>query len=147
MTDYSDIAESNIVASVIQSDEETFEEIVAEAVRTSQNVSLAASKVEGYITDVVWDVLNSLEVYEPIAYSLAYEGKLSMDYDGSVGEDAERIVRAYIAEHGSASTRSRSGSTSKKRVPSTCKSKSKSVPKSKSARSAKPKNSTKKGRC
>ena len=82
MTDYSDIAESNIVASVIQSDEETFEEIVAEAVRTSQNVSLAASKVEGYITDVVWDVLNSLEVYEPIAYSLAYEGKLSMDYDG-----------------------------------------------------------------
>ena len=135
MTDYSDIAESNIVVSVIQSDEETFEEIVAEAVRTSQNASLAAAKVEGYITDVVWDVLNGLEEYEPIAYSLAYEGKLSMDYDGSVGEDAARIVKAYMAGHGSASTRSKSGSTSKRKASSTRKPKTRTTSKSKSARS------------
>ena len=97
MTDYSELVGNPIVARVIQSDEEAFEEAVAKAVRSSDNLDLAASKVENYVTDVIWDVLYGLEDYEPIAYSLAYEGKLSLDYEG-YGDDLYNVVKAYVDE-------------------------------------------------
>ena len=96
MTDYSELVGNPIVASVIQSNEEAFEEAVAKAVRSSDNLNLAAAKVENYVTDVIWDVLYGLEDYEPIAYSLAYEGKLSLDYEG-YGDDLYNVVKAYAA--------------------------------------------------
>ena len=106
MTDYSELVGNPIVASVIQSDEEAFEEAVAKAVRSSDNLDQAAAKVENYVTDVIWDVLYSLEDYpSPVAYSLAYEGKLSLDYEG-YGDDLYNVVKAYAAEHASKSQRS-----------------------------------------
>ena len=93
MTDYSELVGNSIVASVIQSDEEAFEEVVAKAVRSSDSLDLAAAKVEDYITDVIWSVLNGLEDYpSSVAYSLAYEGKLSLDYEG-YGDDLYNVVR------------------------------------------------------
>ena len=129
MTDYSELVGNPIVARVIQSDEEAFEEAVAKAVRSSDNLDLAASKVENYVTDVIWDVLYGLEDYEPIAYSLAYEGKLSLDYEG-YGDDLYNVVKAYVAEHSSKSQKS--GKTAPRKAPAgkpasrSCASKSKS---------------------
>ena len=129
MTDYSELVGNPIVASVIQSDEEAFEEAVAKAVRSSDNLNLAAAKVENYVTDVIWDVLYGLEDYEPIAYSLAYEGKLSLDYDG-YGDDLYNVVKAYVAEHSSKSKRSAKPAAkkapAKKPASRSCASKSKS---------------------
>ena len=106
MTDYSELVGNPIVASVIQSNEEEFEDFVARAVRSSDNLDQAAAKVENYVTDVIWDVLYSLEDYpSPVAYSLAYEGKLSLDYEG-YGDDLYNVVKAYAAEHASKSQRS-----------------------------------------
>lgn len=98
MTDYSELVGNPIVASVIQSDEVAFEEAVAKAVRSSDNLNLAAAKVALYVSDVLWDVLYGLEDYEPIAYSLAYEGKKSLDYEGCDG-DLYNVVKAYATEH------------------------------------------------
>ena len=129
MTDYSELVENSIVASVIQSDEEAFEEAVARAVRSSDNLNLAAAKVANYVSDVIWDVLYGLEDYNPIAYSLAYEGKLSLDYEG-YGDDLYNVVKAYATEHASKSQRS--GKASPRKAPArnpaskSCASKSKS---------------------
>ena len=112
MTDYSELVGNPIVARVIQSNEEAFEEAVARAVRSSDDLYLAAAKVENYVTDVIWDVLYGLEDYEPIAYSLAYEGKLSLDYEG-YGDDLYNVVKAYAAEHASKSQRSAKPATKK----------------------------------
>lgn len=129
MTDYSELVGNPIVASVIQSNEEAFEEAVAKAVRSSDNLNLAAAKVENYVTDVIWDVLYGLEDYEPIAYSLAYEGKLSLDYEG-YGDDLYNVVKAYAAEHASKSQRSAKPAPrkapAKKPASRSCASKSKS---------------------
>ena len=136
MTDYSELVGNPIVASVIQSDEEAFEEAVAKAVRSSDNLNLAAAKVENYVTDVIWDVLYGLEDYEPIAYSLAYEGKLSLDYEG-YGDDLYNVVKAYVAEHSSKSQRSAKPTPkkapAKKPASRSCASKSKSKAPSKKA--------------
>ena len=136
MTDYSELVGNPIVASVIQSDEEAFEEAVAKAVRSSDNLDLAASKVENYVTDVIWDVLYGLEDYEPVAYSLAYEGKLSLDYEG-YGDDLYNVVKAYAAEHASKSQRSAKPASRKaparKPASRSCASKSKSKAPSKKA--------------
>lgn len=130
MTDYSELIGNPIVASVIQSNEEEFEDFVARAVRSSDNLDQAAAKVENYVTDVIWDVLYSLEDYpNPVAYSLAYEGKLSLDYEG-YGDDLYNVVKAYAAEHASKSQRS--GKTVSRKAPAkkptskSCASKSKS---------------------
>ena len=129
MTYYSELVGNPIVARVIQSDEEAFEEAVAKAVRSSDNLDLAASKVENYVTDVIWDVLYGLEDYEPIAFSLAYEGKLSLDYEG-YGDDLYNVVKAYVAEHSSKSQRSAKPAPrkapAKKPASRSCASKSKS---------------------
>ena len=136
MTDYSELVGNPIVASVIQSDEEAFEEAVAKAVRSSDNLNLAAAKVENYVTDVIWDVLYGLEDYEPVAYSLAYEGKLSLDYEG-YGDDLYNVVKAYAAEHASKSQRSAKPASRKaparKPASRSCASKSKSKAPSKKA--------------
>ena len=129
MTDYSELVGNPIVARVIQSDEEAFEEAVAKAVRSSDNLDLAVAKVENYVTDVIWDVLYGLEDYEPVAYSLAYEGKLSLDYEG-YGDDLYNVVKAYVAEHSSKSQRSAKPASrkapAKKPASRSCASKSKS---------------------
>ena len=136
MTDYSELVGNPIIARVIQSDEEAFKEAVAKAVRSSDNLDLAASKVENYVTDVIWDVLYGLEDYEPIAYSLAYEGKLSLDYEG-YGDDFYNVVKAYAAEHASKSQRSAKPAPgkapAKKSASKSCASKSKSKAPSKKA--------------
>lgn len=136
MTDYSELVGNSIVASVIQSNEEEFKDFVARAVRSSDDLNQAAAKVENYVTDVIWDVLYGLEDYEPIAYSLAYEGKLSLDYEG-YGDDLYNVVKAYAAEHSSKSLRS--GKTAPRKAPAkkpasrSCASKSKSKAPSKKA--------------
>ena len=136
MTDYSELVGNPIVASVIQSDEEAFEEAVAKAVRSSDNLNLAAAKVANYVSDVIWDVLYGLEDYDPIAYSLAYEGKLSLDYEG-YDFGLYNVVKAYAAEHASKSQRSSNPAPrkapAKKPASRSCASKSKSKAPSKKA--------------
>lgn len=148
MTDYSALVQSNIVASVIQSDEMAFEEVVAKAVRSSDNLNLAAAKVEMYVTDVIWDVLNGLEDYEPIAYSLAYEGKLSLDYDG-YGDDLYNVVKAYAAKHAPKSNAPKGSGAGRGKQKSKCGATQKprsNAPKGKTPAKKQPKKAAGKGR-
>ena len=144
MVDYSDIVGNSIVASVIQSDPDTFEDVVAKAVRTTSNRSQAASKVEDYVNDVLWDVINGMEEYESIAYSLAYYGMQSMEYDG-IGDDMALIVDTYIRENGPKSAsvrRSPNGRPACKPRSASCKPKAKAPAKKSPAKSSKPKSKT-----
>lgn len=155
MTDYSDFVQSNVVASIVQSEQDDFEDMVARIVESSKNVDEATSRLADMISDIVWGVIIDLEEYEPIAYSLAYEGFLAMDYENSIAEDSERIIKAFMAEHGSRSVRSSKSvncGKAPRKAPSKASSscRSKTAPKSKSTRSkskTKPGAPAKKGRC
>ena len=140
MTDYSDYVQSNVVVSIVQSEQDDFESMVAGIVESSKNADEATSRLADRISDIVWGVLSDLEEYEPIAYSLAYEGYLAMDYENSIAEDSERIIKQYMATHGSRSVRSSKANASGKatrnapsKASASCR--SKTAPKSKSTKS------------